>query len=57
VMRFWVYQVRDDLDRSVDIVQEWAHGGGCRSRVTADASQSIRVRPGPAGGPKQEVRR
>jgi len=57
VMRFWVYQVRDDLDRSVDIVQEWAHGGGRRSRVTADVSPSIRVRPGPAGGPKQEVRR
>lgn len=26
VMRFWVYQVRDDLDRCVDRVQEWAQG-------------------------------
>jgi very-short-patch-repair endonuclease len=23
VIRFWVYQVRDDLDRSVDRVQQW----------------------------------
>jgi very-short-patch-repair endonuclease len=23
VMRFWVYQVRDDLDRSVERVTEW----------------------------------
>jgi very-short-patch-repair endonuclease len=34
LMRFWVYQVRDDLDRTVDLVQEWAQGGvaGARSR-------------------------
>jgi very-short-patch-repair endonuclease len=27
VMRFWVYQVRDDLDRTVDLVQQWARAG------------------------------
>jgi very-short-patch-repair endonuclease len=34
LMRFWVYQVRDDLDRTVDLVREWAQGGvaGARSR-------------------------
>jgi very-short-patch-repair endonuclease len=56
VMRFWVYQVRDDLDRTVDLVREWANGGGRRSPVTA-GSPSTRARPGPVGGPKQRVRR
>jgi very-short-patch-repair endonuclease len=56
VMRFWVYQVRDDLDRTVNLVQDWAHGGR-RSVVTTDAFPSIRGRPGPVGGPKQGVRR
>jgi hypothetical protein len=57
VMRFWVYQVRDDLDRTVAHVLKWAHGGGCRSPVTAAASPSIRVPPGPVGDPRQGVRR
>jgi very-short-patch-repair endonuclease len=57
VMRFWVYQVRDDLDRTVKLVQEWALGGGCRSLVTTDAFPSIRGRPGPVGGPKPHGRR
>ena len=26
VMRFWVYQVRDDLDRCVSLVQQWIEG-------------------------------
>jgi len=56
VMRFWVYQVRDDLDRTVNLVQDWAHGGR-RSLVTTDAFPSIRGRPGPVGGPKQGVSR
>jgi very-short-patch-repair endonuclease len=28
VMRFWVYQVRDDLDRSVERVRQWVRRGG-----------------------------
>jgi hypothetical protein len=34
VMRFWVYQVRDDLDRAVGLVQDWVQDGvaGARSR-------------------------
>jgi very-short-patch-repair endonuclease len=57
VMRLWVYQVRDDLDRTVDLVLQWVHGGGCRRAVTAAASPSIRVPPGPVGDPRQGVRR
>jgi very-short-patch-repair endonuclease len=26
VMKFWVYQVRDDLDHCVDRVVKWAQG-------------------------------
>ena len=32
VMRFWVYQIRDDLDRTVDLVQKWAQGGVAGAR-------------------------
>jgi very-short-patch-repair endonuclease len=53
VMRFWVYQVRDDLDRTVRLVQQWARGRA----ATADAFPSTRARPGAVGDPKQQVRR
>ena len=33
LMRFWVYQVRDDLDRTVDLVREWAQGGVAGARL------------------------
>jgi very-short-patch-repair endonuclease len=29
VMRFWVYQVRDDLDRCLDRVEAWCDNRGC----------------------------
>ena len=32
VMRFWVYQVRDDLDRCVHRVREWAHRDSARAQ-------------------------
>jgi very-short-patch-repair endonuclease len=34
VMRFWVYEIRDDLDRAVDRVKTWAHdpAHGCSPR-------------------------
>jgi very-short-patch-repair endonuclease len=33
LMRFWVYQVRDDLDRAVDLVRAWAQGGVAGARL------------------------
>ncbi len=33
VMRFWVYQVRDDLDRCVGRVREWVEKGGDEIRL------------------------
>jgi len=33
LMRFWVYQVRDDLDRTVNLVREWAQGGVAGARL------------------------
>jgi very-short-patch-repair endonuclease len=32
VMKFWVYQIRDDLDRCVERVAEWLQSRPCRER-------------------------